>query len=70
METLFDDRAESAGVKFNDADLLGVPLRVTVSPRTVGQSVAEVKARTEKDPTLVPLAEVVAYVKEYVPDQR
>ncbi len=70
VETLFDDRAESAGVKFNDADLLGVPLRVTVSPRTVGQSVAEVKARTEKDPTLVPLAEVVAYVKEHVPDQR
>jgi prolyl-tRNA synthetase len=42
---LFDDRPENAGVKFNDADLIGLPVRVTVSRRTVGQGQAEVKRR-------------------------
>ncbi len=59
IEVLFDDRAESAGVKFNDADLIGLPYRVTISPRTLGQNVVELKRRTEKEVTLVPLAEVV-----------
>jgi prolyl-tRNA synthetase len=44
-EVLFDDRAENAGVKFNDADLIGIPVRLTVSRRTVGQGLAEVKRR-------------------------
>src|SRR3989304_4009574 len=35
LEVLYDDRDETPGVKFNDADLLGMPLRVTVSPRTL-----------------------------------
>ena len=47
---LYDDREEgSAGVKFNDADLLGMPVRVTVSPRSIENGGAEVKRRTEKD---------------------
>ena len=37
VAALYDDREESPGVKFNDADLLGMPLRVTVSPRTLGE---------------------------------
>jgi len=46
VEVLYDDRAERAGVKFNDADLLGIPLRVTVSRRTVAKGAAEIKARS------------------------
>jgi prolyl-tRNA synthetase len=52
---LFDDRAENAGVKFNDADLIGIPVRLTVSRRTVPQGLAEVKRREATSPTTVPL---------------
>jgi prolyl-tRNA synthetase len=66
LEVLFDDREESPGVKFNDADLLGIPLRVTVSPRTLEKDGVEVKWRTEKEAALVPVAEAVARVKELI----
>ena len=62
---LFDDREEgSAGVKFNDADLLGMPVRVTVSPRSIENGGAEVKRRTVKDAQVVPLEGAAAAVKE------
>ena len=64
VDVLFDDRVESAGVKFNDADLLGVPLRVTISPRTLAQDAVEVKRRTEKDADHVPLLEAVSRIRE------
>lgn len=57
-EVLFDDRAESPGVKFNDADLLGIPLRLTVSPRNLKKQSVEVKWRNEKDSQLVPLSKL------------
>ena len=66
LEVLFDDREESPGVKFNDADLIGIPLRVTVSPRTLGKDSVEVKWRSEKEATLVPVDEAVARVKELI----
>jgi prolyl-tRNA synthetase len=44
-EVLYDDRDGSAGVKFNDADLIGVPLRLTLSRRTLKENVIEVKLR-------------------------
>jgi prolyl-tRNA synthetase len=55
VEVLYDDREESPGVKFADADLLGMPLRVTVSPRTLEKESVELKRRTEKETTLVPV---------------
>jgi len=66
LEVLFDDREESPGVKFNDADLLGIPLRITVSPRTLQENSVEVKWRTEKESVLVPVAEAVARVRGLV----
>jgi prolyl-tRNA synthetase len=62
VDALYDDREESPGVKFNDADLLGMPLRVTVSRRTLEKDSVELKRRQEKDSTLVPLSEAVAAV--------
>jgi prolyl-tRNA synthetase len=59
IEVLFDDRADSPGVKFNDADLLGIPFRVTVSPRTLEKSSVELKRRSEKNFETVPLSEIV-----------
>jgi prolyl-tRNA synthetase len=64
LEVLFDDREEgSAGVKFNDADLLGMPVRVTVSPRSIENGGAEIKRRTEKDAQVVALGEVASTVR-------
>ena len=65
LDVLYDDREEgSAGVKFNDADLLGMPVRVTVSPRSIENGGAEIKRRTEKDARIVPLPTVPAAVTE------
>jgi prolyl-tRNA synthetase len=62
VEVLFDDRDESPGIKFNDADLLGIPLRLTLSPRTLKSQSIEAKWRTKKEPQLLPLDNVAAQV--------
>ena len=66
LEVLFDDRNESPGVKFNDADLLGIPIRVTISPRTLKENSVELKWRQEKESRLVPLEEAVKRLKELI----
>jgi prolyl-tRNA synthetase len=63
IAVLCDDRLESAGVKFNDADLIGVPLRVTVGPRTLAQESAEIKLRAEKEARIVRLDQVVSEIR-------
>ena len=55
IEVLYDDRDESAGVKFADADLIGVPLRVTVSKRNLKENAAELKLRSASESEMVPL---------------
>jgi prolyl-tRNA synthetase len=64
IEVLYDDRHERAGVKFNDADLLGMPLRVTVSRRTVQQNAVEVKPRAGEEQRLIPMGDAAACIKE------
>jgi len=64
IEVLFDDRDESPGVKFNDADLLGIPLRLTLSPRTLKNQSIEAKWRTEKETKLLPLENLAAEVNK------
>ena len=63
MEPLFDDRAESAGVKFNDADLIGLPLRITVSERALKQGGVEFKRRCGGEPWIVPVDDVLSAVQ-------
>ena len=58
LEVLYDDREESAGVKFNDADLLGLPVRLVVSPRNLKENAVEVKGRREEKGRLVAAGEV------------
>ena len=58
LEVLLDDRDERPGVKFKDADLIGVPLRVTVGPRALARAAVELKRRAEAEATEVPLTEV------------
>jgi prolyl-tRNA synthetase len=64
ISALYDDRDETPGVKFNDADLLGMPLRVTVSPRNLEKGSLEVKGRTEGEARLVALGEAVEGIRE------
>ena len=66
LEVLLDDREESPGVKFNDADLLGMPIRVTISPRTLEKGSVEVKKRSQKESELVPLERVIVKLKELI----
>ena len=62
VETLFDDRDESPGVQFKDADLIGLPLRVTVSARNRREGAVELRRRAGGATELVPRAEAVARV--------
>jgi prolyl-tRNA synthetase len=57
---IYDDRDESAGKKFADADLIGVPLRITISARTLESQSVEYKRRNEFDMKLVKLSEVAS----------
>jgi prolyl-tRNA synthetase len=54
IEVLYDDRDESPGVKFKDSDLIGIPIRITVSARTLEQDAYEVKCRWKPDREIVP----------------
>ncbi len=63
VEVLFDDREESPGVKFTDADLIGLPLRVTVGDRSLKKGGVELKRRDRKESTLVPTDNLVAAVQ-------
>ncbi|GAI75828.1 unnamed protein product, partial [marine sediment metagenome] len=56
----------SPGVKFNDADLLGIPIRVIISPRTLETNSVEIKRRSEKEAQLLPLEEITAKLKGLV----
>jgi prolyl-tRNA synthetase len=60
VEVLYDDRGESAGAKFADADLIGIPVRATLSKRTLEHDSVEWKRRTESEPTNVKRDEVLA----------
>ncbi len=66
IEVLYDDRDESAGVKFNDADLIGVPIRLTVSKRSLGAGGVELKLRRSTDRSILPKDEVVSRVKAII----
>ena len=70
IEVLLDDREERPGVKFKDADLLGFPFRVTIGDRGLKEGIVELKRRTDKDPSKVPLAEAAAAVVRAVRDAR
>lgn len=66
VEVLFDDRGEKAGFMFSDADLLGIPLRLVVSPKALAEGKAEFRTRDCRDTVLVPLDQAAALIKERV----
>lgn len=68
FEVLVDDRDERAGVKFKDADLWGIPLRIALGKKGLANGQVEWKPRAEKEMTMVNLADVVEKVKEFYKD--
>jgi prolyl-tRNA synthetase len=60
VEVLYDDRDERPGVKFKDADLVGIPVRIAVGKKGLAEGKVEWKPRGSKEVTMVPLAEVAA----------
>ena len=69
VDALYDDRVASPGVKFNDADLIGIPIRLTVSPRTLGAGGVEMKRRNAKDASLLKTESVVDEVTRMVREE-
>jgi prolyl-tRNA synthetase len=55
LEVLFDDRDERPGIKFKDGDLLGIPYRVVLGPKTLAKAAAEVRSRRSRAMEIIPL---------------
>ena len=70
VDVLIDDRDERAGVKFNDADLIGIPFRITLGPRGVAKGMAEVKRRRGGETVEVEIARVAEHVAAAVAAER
>jgi len=63
VESVIDDRPDRAGVKFNDADLVGYPIRITVGAKGLAAGKVELYLRRKGETIMVPLDEVVETVK-------
>jgi prolyl-tRNA synthetase len=70
VEVLYDDRDERPGVKFKDADLVGIPYRIAVGKKGIAEGVVELKARRSPEVTKVKIDDVVRMVKEKVETER
>jgi prolyl-tRNA synthetase len=68
VEVILDDRDERPGVKFKDADLLGIPLRVTIGPKTLAQGAVEIKTRKGKQMELVAKDEAGEWIAGWLRD--
>ena len=66
IEVLFDDREETPGVKFKDADLIGVPLRITLGDKNLLKGLVEIKSRKTGEVTLVKKEEVISKIMEMI----
>ncbi len=70
VDVLLDDRDERPGVKFTDAELIGIPYRVTVGPRRLAEGVVEVVRRRDRQVEVVPTAQAGARVAAQVAAER
>ena len=65
IDTMLDDRAERPGVKFNDMDLIGIPVRITIGKK-INDGMLEIKMRNEENATECKLEDTIEKVKEIV----
>jgi len=66
VEVLYDDREETPGVKFKDADLIGIPLRLTLGEKNLKEGLVEIKKRRTGEIFLVKKEEALSKVKEMI----
>jgi prolyl-tRNA synthetase len=66
IEVLYDDRKESPGVKFNDADLIGIPIRLTVSDRALQQGGIEIKQRDIQSKEIIPIDFAISHIEKLI----
>lgn len=64
IETLLDDRNERAGVKFNDADLIGYPIRITVGKKSAAEKTVEIKIRSTGEVEIVSIKQAADRVRD------
>ena len=64
VDVLIDDRGESAGIKFKDAELIGIPIRVTIGPRTLEKGEVELKTRMDGESRNVKIEDVAEEVEK------
>lgn len=64
LECIYDDREESPGIKFNDADLIGIPLRLTISQRSLSNGGVEYKRRDKPEKSIIPLEMIIPTIKQ------
>jgi len=69
LEVLFDDRGEKAGFCFNDADLIGVPFRIIVSPKTLAENKIEFKSRDKSFQELIDLDKAAELITSRVKEE-
>lgn len=68
VEVLFDDRDARLGVKFNDADLIGLPLRLTLTKKSLVNGGVELKRRDRDEVTIIPLDQAVTSIQQQISD--
>jgi len=66
IETLIDDRDAMPGVKFSEADLIGMPIRIVVSPRTIKENMVEIKLRSSGETFMAKIEEVVGQITKTI----
>lgn len=66
IDCLFDDRDESPGIKFNDADLIGNPIRLTISERSIKNGGIEFKRREYPEKTIIPITNIIPTIQEEI----
>ena len=66
LEVLYDDRNVRAGVMFSDADLIGIPIRIIVSPRNQSEGNCEITLRDKRKTEMIPLGEVASIAVQWV----
>lgn len=69
IDVLFDDRAISAGVKLTDSELMGVPIRVVISPKTMANTEAEVTIRETGEKLFIPINDLISELKIMIEDE-
>jgi prolyl-tRNA synthetase len=66
FEVLYDDRDENPGVKFNDADLIGIPIQIIIGEKNIKKGLVEVKIRRTNQRELIPREEILNYLKDKI----